>query len=167
MNNKLKAFIFTVFFSLIGLIMVYIDFDLVILPRVLFYIVLLINSYFSINFFSKITPKRLDQKIIDLLLVISYLFLILNLGNGVWYLLSAIMLFIVATLKYVFLLGVVDLKILKKKMIIDIFGIILCVLVLVGYLMGLKVVVMWSWALVFLVANIYLLFIKPMYIFDK
>jgi len=168
MNAKLKACVFVVLFSVIGGVMVYENFNLATLPLVLFYVVLMINTYFSIEFFSKIIPsKRLDQKIIDLLLVLSYLALILSFGNEVWYLLFAIMLFVVATLKYVCLLGVVDLKILKKKLIVNIFAIVACILALEGYLIGWGRVIMWTWALVFLFANVYLLIIKPMYKFDK
>jgi len=164
MNPKLKACVFTIFFSVIGGVMVYRNLSLSILPLILFYVVLIINSYFSIEFFSKIVPsKRLDQKIIDLFLVFFYLILILNINNEIWYLLSSIMLFVVATLKYIFLLGVVDVKILKKKMVIDVFGIIACVLALVGYLISEGGIVVWIWSLVFLFANIYLLIIDPMY----
>lgn len=166
MDTKIKAYTFTIFFSVIGGIMICKNLSLVTLPLILFYIVLIVNSYFSVEFFSKIIPaKRFDQKIIDLFLVFLYLVLILNISNEIWYLLSAIMLFVVATLKYVFLLGMVDVKILKKKMIIDIFGIIACVLALVGYLAGGRMAATWIWALVFLFANIYLLVINPMYKF--
>ena len=166
MNTKLKTYIFAILFSIIGGIMIYKNLNLATLPLILFYIILIINSYFSIEFFSKIIPpKRLDQKVINLILVFFYLILILNLGNEMWYLLSATMLFIVATLKYVFLLETVDLKILKKKLIIDILGSIICASALAGYLIGCGEVTKWIWALMFLFANIYLLVVNPMYKF--
>ncbi len=164
MKAKLKAWIFTIFFSIIGCVMVYKNFNLVKSPMLLFYIILIVDSYFSVGFFSKIVPsKRVDQKIIDFLLVCFYLILILNINNEIWYLLSAIMLFAVATLKYIFLLGVVDFRVLKRKLMIDILGMIVCVLALVGYLIGLEMMAMWIWSLIFLLANIYLLIIKPVY----
>jgi hypothetical protein len=167
MNAKLKACVFVVLFSIIGVVMVYRNFNLAALPLVLFYVVLMVNTYFSIEFFSKIIPlKRPDQKIIDLLLVFSYLALILSMGNEIWYLLFAIMLFVVATLKYVCLLGVVDLKILKKKLIVNIFAIVACILAFGGYLIDWGMII-WIWGLMFLFANVYLLIIKPMYKFDK
>lgn len=166
MNAKLKTYFFTTIFGIIGGIMIYKNLSLVILPLILFYIVLIVNSYFSIEFFSKIIPSgRLDQKIIDLFLVFFYLILILNINNEMLYLLFATMLFIMATLKYVFLLEIVDLKILKKKLIIDILGTIVCFLALAGYLIGYGEVTTWIWALMFLFANIYLLDINPMYKF--
>lgn len=167
MSAKLKASIFTTLFSSIGGVVIYKNFNWSLLPLILFYVVLMINTYFSIEFFSRIIPKkRLEQEIIDLLLVFSYLFLALSFNNSVWYVLFATILFVVATLKYIFLLGIVDLKILKKKMIIDGFGIMLCVLALVVCFTGWEVITTWVWSLIFLLANIYLLFIRPMYKFD-
>jgi hypothetical protein len=168
MSAKLKASIFTTFFGVIGGFVIYKNFDLKILSLVLFYVVLMFNSYFSVKFFSTIIPtKRTDQGVVDLFLVFSYLGLSLSFSNDIWYLLFATLLFVVATIKYIFLLGAVDLKILKKKIIIDIFGGVACILALIGYLSGGEKVIMWLWALVFLLANIYLLIIKPMYRLDK
>jgi hypothetical protein len=168
MNAKLKASIFTILFSVIGGAVIYKNFNFGLLPLVLFYVVLMIDTYFSIEFFSRIVPpKRLGQRVIDLLLVFFYLVLVMSFGNEVWYLLSATMLFVMATLKYVFLLGIVDLKILKKKMIIDILAGMVCILALGGYLIGWGRVIMWVWSLVFLLANIYILILKPVYKLDN
>ncbi|MFA5714476.1 MAG: hypothetical protein WC998_01885 [Candidatus Paceibacterota bacterium] len=163
MSAKLKAYFFTVLFSVIGSIMIWKNFNLAAVPLILFYVILIINSFFSIEFFSKITPDNNEQKVIDLSMVAIYLILILNLGNEFRYLLSSAVLFVVATLKYVLLLGTVDIKILKRKIIIDLFGGIACILALVGSLAGYGEVTNWIWALVFLFANVYLLVIKPMY----
>ena len=164
MSEKLKTYIFTIAFSIIGGTMIWKNNNYETLPLTLFYIILLINTFFSIEFFARITPKRRsDQYIIDFLMGIIYLILILNLGNEGMYLLLATILFIVATLKYALLLEVVALKTLKKKIIIDLLGGIACALALAGFLLGYGEVTNWLWVLVFLFANIYLLAIKPMY----
>jgi len=164
MNGKLKTYIFTIFFGIIGGIMIWKNFNYPTLPLTIFYLILLVNTFFSIEFFARIIPKkRIDQDIIDLSMVAIYLILILNLGNEVLYILSATILFIIATLKYAFLLDVVALKVLKKKIIIDISGAIACSLALAGSLLGYGEITNWIWTSLFLIANIYFLGFKPMY----
>jgi hypothetical protein len=163
MSAKFKAYFFTVLFSVVGGIMIWKNFNQETVPLILFYVILIINSFFSIEFFSKITPDNNEQKIIDLSIVAIYLILILNLGNELRYLLSSVALFVVATIKYVLLLETVDIKIVKRKIIIDLFGGIACILALAGSLAGYGEVTNWIWALLFLFANIYFLIIKPMY----
>jgi hypothetical protein len=164
MSPKFKAYFFTILFSIIGIIMILKNFNSAVLPLILFYVILIINSYFSIEFFSKITPNdRYEQKIVDFSMVVIYLALILNLGNQLAYLLISVALFVVATLKYSLLLEIVKVKTLKRKIIIDLFGGIACTLALAGSLAGYGEITNWIWAIAFLFANIYLLIINPMY----
>jgi len=164
MSPKFKTYIFTIFFSILGGVVIWNNYSQATLPLIIFYVALLINTFFSIEFFAKIIPAgRREQEIIDLLMVASYLALILTLGSETWYLFFATVLFLIASLKYVFLLGTVDLKILKKKTIIDMSGTVACIAALAGSLAGYGEVTNWIWAILFVVANIYLLVFRPMY----
>jgi hypothetical protein len=163
-SPKLKTYIFTIVFSIIGIFMILKNLNFPALPLILFYVILLINTFFSIEFFSKISSSdKCEQKIVDFSMGAIYLGLILSLGNETMYLLFSAILFVVASMKYALLLKIVDINILRKKLIIDILGGIVCILALAGSLLGYGEITNWIWAILFLFANIYLLIIKPMY----
>lgn len=164
MSPQIKASIFTIFFSIFGIGMIWKNANYATLPLFVFYVVLLVNTFFSIRFFSRIIPAgRHEQKAVDCLLVILYAVLTLNLGydGNFWWV--ATLLFTVAVVKYVLLYGKLDARILLKKIVIDSTGVAVCFLAVVGVLSGRGAVTNWVWAIVFLVANVYLLAIKPMY----
>ncbi|MBC7836972.1 hypothetical protein H7X87_04350 [Acetobacteraceae bacterium] len=136
-----------------------------ILPLVVFYIVLTINSYFSIRLFSAITPP--DDKVqqfIDAILFGIYIFLACAFAVLDLFFLGVLFLFIIAPLKYALLLGKIPhLKLLKKKIIIDLLGTLMAVAVVVGSLAGYSTESAWALAIIFAIANIYFLLINPMY----
>ncbi|HYF12680.1 MAG TPA: hypothetical protein VD928_00035 [Candidatus Paceibacterota bacterium] len=135
------------------------------LPFVIFYGVLTLNSFFSIRFFSSITPPEdLFQRSIDAILVFLYLLLAYVIYEPDYFFPIALLLFIVATSKYVFLIGKIPYpKTLERKITIDSLGILLCVFVLSIAIMGYPNFAAWTLAIVFGLANVYLLLIDPMY----
>ena len=138
---------------------------LLLLPLVIFYATLTVNTYFSIKLFSSITPLH-DQihQLFDLLMVAAYFVLAYTFFSPQAFFLAALFLFIFALLKYILLLGVIPhLQLLKRKITIDLFGTLLCASVVAGAYMGFVTESAWALAILFLIANIYLLFINPMY----
>ena len=139
------------------------------LPLFIFYCVLVFNTYFSIKLFSQIIPgDNVLQKIMDAILIILYVLLALNIHSIIWFVLVDTLLFIMAAAKYAFLLNHTDHPLLlKRKILIDLLGILLSTLTLVGIISGYETVSVWLFAMVFLIANILLLSVWPMYRLDR
>ncbi len=134
-------------------------------PLFLFYFVLLLNSFFSVRTFASITPRSdLLQQFFDILLGLCLALLPVNYNFVQNFVLVATALFIVATLKYVFLAPLSGFsRLLYQKIRIDALGIMLCFLALTGVLLGYG---RWSailWSFVFLLANVYVLGWRPHY----
>lgn len=163
-----KAAVVTALFSVAGLIGCYTanaNWPYV-MPMLVFYIVLTINSFFSIRLFSTITPvEDATQRILDLVLMAVYFLLAYSFDNTKMFLIITLFLFIVAPLKYSFLLlGKVPYpKLLKKKITIDLLGTLLAASVIAGFEAGYTYESAWALAIIFTAANVYLLFIDPMY----
>lgn len=134
-------------------------------PLVVFYAALLTNTYFSVRSFASITPKEhLGQQLIDAALVACMLLLVLNFNSILNFTILATLLFIVATLKYVFLTRLAGYsKLLYMKIRIDTLGILFCFLAVIGTLWGYGRQVSVIWSIVFILANIYVLWWKPHY----
>ncbi len=162
-----KSVMVTALFVLAGLVVTWrLASWAVSLPLFIFYIILTVNTYFSIRCFADLVPRGNKlQQAIDLVLAVLYLILAVNLGNQLSFIFMATLLFAVATLKYVLLLSslIGYSAFLKRKIFIDNLGIIACILALGGVLFGYSLLASWLWAGIFVIANIYLLFIKPMY----
>ncbi len=137
-------------------------------PLFLFYLILLLNSYFSVRTFASITPRSdLLQQLFDILLGLCLALLPVNFNFTQNFVLVSTALFIIATLKYVFLVPLSGFsRLLHQKIRIDALGTMLCFLALVGVLWGYG---RWSvilWSLTFLFANIYVLYWRPHYSLD-
>lgn len=168
MSPKTRAIAATILFSAVGAGSLFFH-DMpwqYALPHVIFYTVLTINTYFSILFYSSFTPVSTFQKSIDVLLAAAYMVLALSIGIPFAFAMSALMVFIIAPAKYAHMLGRTPHDAtLRKKILIDLLGTTLCVLVLVLTVAGMEEMAAWLLAGLFSVANIYLLFIRPMYSF--
>jgi hypothetical protein len=134
---------------------------------IVFHGILLINTFFSIECFGKMTPPGLrSQRVIDGLLVLLYAVLPLTFALPSLYILLVVLLFLVASLKYTLLLGVVsDIKLLRRKISIDLGGALWNFFIFIIGGIGLLPVdlLLWIWVIVFALLNVYLLKIKPMY----
>lgn len=133
-------------------------------PHVLFYTVLVLNTFFSVRLFAAIQPGTLSQYAVDLLLVLTYTALAFSIGDPVGFAFFALCLFAAATPKYAMMLGVVrhD-RLLKRKVLIDLCGTIMCTIVLGGTLFGYPLASAWALGGIFAAANVLLLYIRPMY----
>lgn len=164
-NQSFIVTIFSIFF-LIGVWFVRSDIANA-LPLVVFHAVLLINTYFSIQCFGRMTPENArGQKVINGFLFLIYLLLPFSFAFASLYILLMLLLFLVASAKYAFLLGVIsDTRLLRRKIIVDLSGAAWNYLVFMVGSVGLIPVdvLLWIWVGVFAAMNVYLLKIKPMY----
>lgn len=141
------------------------------LPMIFFHAILLVNTFFSIRRFGPLTPEHAHgQKATDLVLVLIYAVLPFVFWSASLYLVLATMLFIVALFKYAFLLGIVPkLELLRRKIIIDICGVLWNVFAMTCFALATFAIqrpaqgVLWIWTIVFAAMNVYWLGIKPMY----
>ena len=166
MAPAVKAWLAVSVFSLIGLGTLFFraPHGPTLVPHVFFFAVLIINTFYSIRFYADIQPDDLAQKVIDGGLVLCYFALALSLGNAVAFAFWALALFTTAAPKYVFMLGAVPyLKLLRKKALLDSLGALSCLLLLGFTLLGFPVLSACVFAILFAVANVYLLVIRPMY----
>lgn len=135
------------------------------LPLAVFYAVLLVNTRYSIAFFSGIIPHRArGQRGFDFVLALLYFALAFSLHEPVAFATIACLLFLTASLKYVAVLGIVPYRAtLVRKIRIDLCGGVLGASVAAGMMMGQVMHAAWALAFAFALANLYLLAVDPMY----
>jgi hypothetical protein len=122
------------------------------------------NTYFSIRFFSAFAPASLFQSVLDGALLCLYLVLAVSLGTSVLFPYCVVVIFTLAPIKYLHMLGKTPYdRTVRKKIAIDLAGTLLGVCVLGIALAGGALIAAWTLALLFLLANFYLMFIRPMY----
>jgi len=135
------------------------------LPNLIFYAVLVLNTFYSVRFFDALPPQDRDEHIIDGVLTVLYVALAATIGVHLWFAIVSTALFAVAVAKYVLLLRVMDRHdILRTKILIDGLGLVMCLATLVATLVFDPLWSAWAAALVFAAANVYLLAIQPMYV---
>ena len=165
-NPTTRAWLATVLFTGAGLLSLWLvaPWNEYLLPHVLFYAVLTLNSFFSIRLYASIQPKRIEQSALDTALVLVYLALAFSIGRPEFFALFALIVFITATPKYAYMLGHIPHgPLLRRKILIDISGIAFCAAVFAGTMAGMPLLFAWVLAIGFAVANIYHLIIHPMY----
>lgn len=163
----LKAWLASLLFGAIGLwtLFAHAPLSSVLLPEAIFFAVLVLNTFYSIRLYAAIQPDDLAQAIVDVILVVTYLWLALSLGTHLTYFLAATILFIVATPKYMLMRGKIPYDaLLRRKVKIDTSGIALCALSLALAYFGHSFAAAWLLAIAFAIANAYLLLIRPMYV---
>jgi len=134
------------------------------LPNLLFYAVLVANTFFSIRFFAALPPADRDERLIDGLLVVAYCGLAAAIGAWTVFALVSTLLFALAIAKYARLFGIVQRPdILRTKIAIDATGLALCGATAVAAVLASPFWAAWLQAGVFAVANVYLLLVRPMY----
>jgi hypothetical protein len=171
LNHNVKAGIVSAFFFLAAMV----SWRFVVTdhasaaPLLIFYITIAINTFFSIQLFTKIIPKEdLVQKCFDVALVLVYLWLAYAMKSILLFAFVDTLLFIVAAGKYAGLLRIVHHPILlKRKIIIDLIGALAGLLAIGGIILGYPLETAWALALAKVVANIALLYFWPMYRLDS
>ncbi len=168
MNDPMKrALLSTGFFASAGILSFFFfaPSNLVLWPNTLFYAVIVLNTFFSVRFFARITPHSWTQSVVDGVLVLIYLALALSLGREWAFPFFALCIFVAAPIKYVLMLGKIPHSdLLRRKLLIELLGAGLCTAALLcAVFLGYPLTAAWTLAIIFSLANIYLLAIRPMY----
>ena len=168
---KRKAMLATAGFAFFGTLFLFTVNNLsYALPALIFFAMLVINTYFSIRCFSSITPENDNiAKVIDIGLAFLYLALALAFNDIQRFLLIALFLFELSVIKYSMLLRISAPEyqnLVLKKISIDMLGVISCSLALTLALLGYSFYSIWFLAMLLLAANIYLILIKSFYKID-
>ena len=166
MNSIAKSWLATSVFALAGVVsaLFYAIVSPFLLPHFIIYIVLVVNTFFSIRFWSALQPKDARQFLVDAVLVVTYLALAFSIGEPFYFALAALLLFTVAPLKYILMRGSTSHEALvEHKILLDSMGTFACIGLVAGLFLGSPLEVTWLFAIGFTLANIYLLFIHPMY----
>jgi hypothetical protein len=124
----------------------------------------LINTFFSIRCFSSIAPRQTVAQIVtDCALVALYVYLAFQFANVARFLWVSVMLFLVAILRHALMLHTPGyVKLLTRKMLLNLLAAAGCGAALVGVAVGLPQSLVW-WLGGFLLANIYILLMSKMY----
>src|SRR3989344_1693059 len=165
-NPAAKSVLATSAFSLAGVISVlfYSVVSPFLLPHFIIYAILVLNTYFSIRFWSALQPADIRQTLIDGVLVLAYLVLAFSMGEPMYFAFAAFALFALATFKYVLMRGRTSYEaIVERKTGIDALGALACAVLTLGMFLGYPLEATWLFAIGFTLANVYLLFIRPMY----
>ncbi len=165
-NPTAKSVLATGVFSLAGIIsaLFYSVVSPFLLPHFIIYAVLVVNTYFSIRFWSPLQPNDMRQALIDAVLVLAYLALAFSMGEPTYFAFAAFALFVLAAFKYVLMRGRTSHEaIVERKTFIDALGALSCAVLIAGMLLGYALEATWLFAIGFAIANVYLLLIKPMY----
>jgi len=138
-------------------------------PLMIFYAALMVNTYYSVRFFERIIPTgNKSQMAADTVLVILYFYLAYSLLGITQFLFADLLLFIASVGKYALLLRVLKQPaLLKRKLFINSLGMLGAMLALVLAVVGFALFAAWLLAVCFVIANIFLLFIRPMYHLDE
>lgn len=133
-----------------------------------YYIVLVINTFFSIRTFSDITPRNTVQTLFDGVLLVLYCALALSFGSVAVFAGVSAVLFAIAIAKYAHAGNAVAHRaLLYRKMTLNALAGLLSLLTLSIALFGYPRIGAWVLGVVFALANIYVLAIKPMYRLDQ
>lgn len=134
------------------------------LPLFLYYVILIINTFFSIRTFSDITPSSTIQTIFDAALALSYCMLAFSFNSVSLFSGITVTLYFIALGKYAHLNRLINSPgLLRRKIRVNALGASLSICALGIAALGLNQIAAWVLCIVFLFANIYLLAINPMY----
>jgi hypothetical protein len=162
-----KAVFFTLLAVTMGLVgtFVFVTDWSVSLPLVIFYVILVINTYPSVRLFSSLIPID-DGKhaLADFLLGGLFLFLPMTFGDPIQFTLCALVLFLGATGKYSLMLDELPhQRLLTRKIRIELLGVLMCASVLALMNFGFVLSAAWALAIIFAIANVYVLVLRPLY----
>ena len=134
------------------------------LPLLLYYVILVVNTFFSIRTFAPITPRNTVQTLFDIVLAILYLALALSFASVFFFSLISAALFLGAVGKYTHLLRLVAYPtLLRRKIRLNALAALLSAVVFCTAVAGFPEIAAWLLCIVFGLANIYVLVIRPMY----
>ena len=139
------------------------------LPLLLYYGALIVNTFFSIQVLSAITPKSTTQTVFDITLVGIYCGLAFSFSSTATFSLVSAGLFMFSIAKYLHLSRITtsSLKLLRRKIWINALGALLSLIAAGLAALGSPLLAAWLLGVVFTLASIYLLTMGDMYRSDQ
>ncbi len=137
------------------------------LPCCILYAGLVINTFPSVRLFSSLHPDRdTMQTMIDTALVVLYICIALTLGHPLRFAALDTCLFVMAMIKYIYLLPqAAHRDLLRRKIFVDGLGAISAAVAFVGCLLWRSDIMMWLWAAAFTATQIDIFILHPLYVF--
>ena len=134
-----------------------------------FYCLLIVSTFFSVRFFMQITPLRdWRQQLMNVLLLAIFVLLATRFDDPLTFIILVALLFSLATVKYILLAWVIEDELaLSQKILVDSLGTAVSILVILGVAAGYEVLAIFGGGIIFLLANIYIIVIKPIYVVPK
>ena len=134
-------------------------------PLVVFYFLLVLNTYFSIRYFSIIiSPVIPSQIAVDTVLTVFTLLLLTALKDPLSFNVILTALFATAVLKYVIAIPVTEYPVLlHRKIRVDALGVLASSLATFGVASGHATTTVLVWAAIFAGANIHVILLRPLY----
>lgn len=134
-------------------------------PLAIFYALLVVNAYPSVRLFSSIVPQEDGRHaLLDIILAMSYLFIAASLGQPQQFALCTLVMFLIAAAKYTLMLyDIPHPHLLQRKIRADLLGALLCAGILAAMNFGWVLPAAWALAILFALANVYVLGLRPLY----
>lgn len=138
-------------------------------PLAVFYAALVVNTYFSVRCFSVAAPSAgWTQQGLDAALAVIYLALAASIGQPERFATVAVVLYAVTLVKYEALIRRGSaVPLLLRKLRVNSLGILACALALAAMMAGLRREASWFLAAVLVSADVYLLWLRPLYVADN
>ena len=134
-------------------------------PLAFYYLLLIINTYYSVRLFASITPvEKMSQHAADVTLTVCMFFMAFNLDSVLWFFFWTTLLFLLASVKYALLLGTIPHpRLLRRKILVDLSGATASAIALLVALLGYPAESAWIYTCLYLLANVYLMIVNPLY----
>jgi hypothetical protein len=133
-------------------------------PLVVFHILLLVNTFFSIRAFATLIPSTAGQWAFDIALGLCMVFAPLTFNYPIHFAFLVLLLFILATYKYVLAIPLTGLpEMLYRKIVIDLLGVVGTFAAVVAMWQGFVFPAAVLGATAFVAGNVYVLWLKPLY----
>lgn len=135
------------------------------LPLGIFFVLLVINTYPSVQLFSSIVPQDDGRHaLIDMLIAFVYFTIAVSLGQPQQFALCTLVLFLIAAGKYSMMFyEIPHHHLVQRKVRVDLLGALLCAGVLEAMVLGYSLPASWAMTIIFALANVYVLLINPLY----
>jgi hypothetical protein len=135
------------------------------LPLMIFYALLVVNAYPSVQLFSSIVPQEDGRHaLVDIILALSYLFIAASIGQPQQFALCSLVMFLIAAGKYTLMLyEYPHPHLLQRKIRADLLGALLCAGILAFMNLGFVYYAAWGMAVLFAAASVYVLALNPLY----
>lgn len=163
-----RAFLATLLFTIVFIVGAYTtitDWQQA-LPLVIFQAAVIYHAYYSIRCFSSIIPPNNQHQLyIDAVLTALYILLPFYFNSATCFVLVSAIMLAVAALKYAAILDHIPYpKTLRRKIIADVLGALLCLLALAAILEGYETLATTAWVVIMALATIYYMAIRPLYV---